>query len=69
MCVVSNMCSEYLEFGLLYRIACICFLYLLLKFLPVCTIYFSGHSLHFIWYIPLLQCVSMSGFLGFNINI
>jgi hypothetical protein len=36
------------KLGLLYRIACVCFLYLVLKFLPVCSTYFNGHLLHFI---------------------
>jgi hypothetical protein len=61
MPIVSSMvpyvCCEYLELGLLFRIACMCFLYLVLKFLPVSPIYFSGCSLHFIHYIPLLLCL------------
>jgi hypothetical protein len=39
VCCVSRMCSEYLEFGLFDRTACICSLYRVLKFLPVCPIY------------------------------
>jgi hypothetical protein len=47
-----------------YCIACVCSLYIVLKFLPVCPIYFSVHSLSFNWYVPLLLYVSMSCFLG-----
>jgi hypothetical protein len=39
VCCMSRMCCEYLEFGLFDRIACICSLYLGLKFLPICPIY------------------------------
>jgi hypothetical protein len=57
LCCVSSMCCAYLEFGLFVLVACMCSLYLVLKFLPVCPIYFSWH---FIWYMPLLLYEYMS---------
>jgi hypothetical protein len=56
---VSKMRCEYLEFRLLYCVACMCSLYLVLKFLPICPTYFNGHSLHLFWYIPLLLYLSV----------
>jgi hypothetical protein len=41
VCCVSSMCCAYLEFGLFERIACICSLYLVMKFLPIWPIYLS----------------------------
>jgi hypothetical protein len=41
VCCMSRMRCEYLEFGLLDRIACMCSLYPVLKFLSVCTLYLS----------------------------
>jgi hypothetical protein len=41
VCCVSKMYCEYLEFGLLDCIACMCPLYLVLKFLPVCPMYLT----------------------------
>jgi hypothetical protein len=41
VCCVSKMCCEYLEFGLLDRIACVWSLYPVLNFLPVCPTYLS----------------------------
>jgi hypothetical protein len=66
VCCVSGMCCEYLEFGLLDRIAYTCSLYLVLKFLPVCPIYLSWYSLHFIWYIPFLLYLSVFCFLSWR---
>jgi hypothetical protein len=45
---VSRMCCAYVEFDLFDLIACVCSLYLVLKFLPVCPTYLSWQPLHFI---------------------
>jgi hypothetical protein len=41
---VSRMCCVYLELGLFVRIACMCSLYRVRKFLPVCPMYLSSQS-------------------------
>jgi hypothetical protein len=66
VCCMSQMCCEYLEFGLLDRIASICRLFLVLKFLPVCLTYVNWYLLHFICYIPLLLNLSVICFLGWR---
>jgi hypothetical protein len=67
MCRMSIVsCIVPLEFGLLDRVACICSLYLVLKFLPVCPIYLNWNSLHFIWHILLLLYLSVFCFLGWG---
>jgi hypothetical protein len=48
VCCVSKMCCEYLEFGLFVMVACMRYLCLVLKFLPVCPMYLSWQSFHFI---------------------
>jgi hypothetical protein len=50
-CCVSRMCCEYFEFRYFH---CICSLYLVLKLLPICPMYFCWHVLHYILYMPLL---------------
>jgi hypothetical protein len=64
VCPVSRMCCAYFEFVLLVRMACMCSLCRVLKLLPVWPMYFSGHVLHFISYIPLCLYLSGSWFLG-----
>jgi uncharacterized membrane protein YwzB len=64
VCCVSSMCCAYFELGLLLRIAWICSLYLVLKFLPVCPTYWSGQSLQLSKYMPLLLYISVLGFRG-----
>jgi hypothetical protein len=61
VCCVSRMCCEYFEFGLFDRIACICSLYLILKFLPTCPMYLCWKPLHFIWYMPLVIFIKFIG--------
>jgi hypothetical protein len=56
-CVSSMSCAQ-MEFGLFVLTACVCSLYLVLKFLLVCPIYFSWQSLYFIWYMPHI-CLSV----------
>jgi hypothetical protein len=46
---VFNMWFQYPELLLLFLIACIRSLYLVWNILPVCPMYFSGQSRHFIW--------------------
>jgi hypothetical protein len=53
-CCVSSMCCEYFDLGLFDHMDWIWSLYLVLKFLPVCPMYFFGHHSHFSLYIPLL---------------
>jgi hypothetical protein len=53
-CCVSRMCCVYVDFGLFDLIACVCSLYLVWNFLPICPTYLSWQLLHFIWYMPLL---------------
>jgi hypothetical protein len=59
VCPVFNMWLEYPKLLLLFLIACICSLHLLWNVLPVCPMYFSGQSRHFIWYMPLLLYLSV----------
>jgi hypothetical protein len=61
---VSRMCCAYVEFGLFDLIACVCSLYLVRNFLPVCPTYSSWHLFHFIWYMPLLLYMSVVLSLG-----
>jgi hypothetical protein len=61
--LVSRMCCAYLEVVLLVRMACICSLYRVLKFLPVWPMYFDWHVLHFISYTPLRLYLSGCGSL------
>jgi hypothetical protein len=44
----------------------ICSLYLVLKFLPVCPMYFCWQPLNVIWYIPLLLYLSVLCFLSWR---
>jgi hypothetical protein len=61
LCPVFHMWLEYPELLLLFLIACMCSLYLVWKVLPVCPMYLSGQSKHFIWYMPLLLYLSFCG--------
>jgi hypothetical protein len=45
-CPVSRICCAYLDVGLLECIACMCSLYRVLKFRPVCPMYFNWQLLH-----------------------
>jgi hypothetical protein len=47
--LVFNTWVEYHELLLVLQIACICFVCLVRNVLPVCPMYFSGQSKHFIW--------------------
>jgi hypothetical protein len=61
LCPVFNMWFEYRELLLLFLNACMCSLYLVRNVLPVCLMYVSGQSMHFIWQIPLSLYLSVRG--------
>jgi hypothetical protein len=64
VCTEFSIWFEYPELPLLFLMAWICSLYLILNILPVCPMYFSGQSRHFICEMPLLPfCLCM----GFNV--
>jgi hypothetical protein len=56
---VSRMCCAYLELSLFVLIACMCSLYRVRKYLPVCPMHLSWQSLQFIWYTPLMLYMSV----------
>jgi hypothetical protein len=49
VCLVFNICLKYPVLLLLFLIACMCSLYIVWNVRPVCHMYFSGQSRHFIW--------------------
>jgi hypothetical protein len=61
VCRVCNIWFECSQLPLLFLIACVCSLYLVWNVRPVCPIYFSGQSIHLIWYTPLLSYLSICG--------
>jgi hypothetical protein len=64
-CPVFNMWFEHLELPLSFMIACLCSLYLVWNVRPVCPVYFSGQSIHLIWYMSLFSYLSICGW-GFT---
>jgi hypothetical protein len=58
-CPVFNIRFKYPELPLLFLIACMCSLYLVRNVWLVCLMYFSGQSIHFIWYTSLFSYLSI----------
>jgi hypothetical protein len=51
---VSRMCCAYLELGLCVRIACMCSLYRVRNFLPVCPMYFCSQPFSPVYHLSVL---------------